>query len=147
MSDRENMTIVGAKSCVCVKWLKLADMAEGPHTSCLAAHASPFLPLSFPFPLLSFPFLPFPFFPSLLCLLLCVPSHTFLPFCLPPLLSPLSSLSYFTIPAFPCLCAQGKGLSLYHRVEPLSCSHFIHMETRASLLFSFPVHTHTERHT
>lgn len=68
MSDRENMTIVGEKKRVCVKWLKLADMAEGPHTSCLAAHASPFLPLFFlssPFPLLSCPLISFPSIPFL----------------------------------------------------------------------------------
>lgn len=103
----------GSKAvCVCgVKWLRQADMAEGPHTSCLAAHARlfflfPFLPFSSPL-LISFPLF-FPFFLFLLCLFLPLPPHTFLPFCLPLLLTP--SLSYFTIrPSLSASMLRGKG--------------------------------------
>lgn len=60
----------------------------------------------------------------------------------------LLSLISPSLPLSLCFYAQGKGLSLYHRVEPLSCSHFIHMETGASLLFSFPLpDSHTGAHT
>lgn len=141
------MTIVGANLCVCVKWLRQADMAEGPHTSCLAAHAS----LFFLFPWLSFSFLPFssPFLSFLSFLSFCV---SFFPYpCthLPSLLSASFAHSFSLLFRYPSLSlwlyAQGKGLSLYHRVEPLSCSHFIHMETRASLLFSLLLlDTHTQ---
>lgn len=101
MSDRENMTIVGEKNvcvCVCVKWLKLADMAEGPHTSCLAAHASPFLPLSFPFlpfssPLLSSHFLSF---------------HTLYSF----LSFPFVSVSFLTLAHLPSLLSASLAHSL-----------------------------------
>ena len=142
-----------ASVCVPVKWLRQADMAEGPHTSCLAAHASLF-PLSFPF--FSFP----PLFSSSLLSFPSFPSHSF-PFVsisfltlahLPSLLSASFAHSFSLLFHYPslslCLYALGKGLSLYHRVEPLSCSHFIHMETGASLLFSFPLSdTHTHAHT
>lgn len=90
-------------------------------------------------PALSFPLLPQPFFPFFLCRSLFLPSHTFPPFCLP--LCPSSPLSSFSIPPSLCLCAQGNRLSLYHRVEPLNCSYFIHMETEASLLLLLSTHT------
>lgn len=92
----------------------------------------PFLPFSSPlnkFALFSFS--------CLLC-----PFH--LPFLLACLfrslvLSPISP----SLPLCCSLCAlRGEGLSLYHRVEPLSCGHFIHME--AGALFAIPLfHSHT----
>lgn len=115
VSDRENMTIVGAKLCVCVcVWSGWGWHGRGASHFLLGCSCKPFFPLSFPFfflsspfPLLSFPsfsFLSFPF----VCVFLSLPLHTFFPFCLPLLLTP--SLSYFAIP--PSLYAsvlRGKG--------------------------------------
>lgn len=149
------MTIVGAALCMCqCVYLCVCEVAKagwhgrGASHFLLGCSCKPFLPLSF----LSFPLLPFtprfsiPFdsWPYLFLYhaysLPCFSTPS-LPFCLP-LLLPLS-LSYYTIPPSLCLYAQGKGLSLYRRVEPLSCSHFIHMETQASLLVTISLARHT----
>lgn len=128
LSDRENMTIVGAKLCVCVcmcVWSGLGRLTwqRGLTLPAWLIMQAFFLPLFHPFLSFSDPFISFPVFSFFFCV-----CFTFL-FSL----SAFLAYSFFLLFPLPSLCRslcalRGKGLSLYHRVEPLSCGHFIHME-------------------